>query len=81
MEFYSSLSYPLQMPLVSLKIDQSFVSRMHESGKHVSIICSIIAFAKSLDLRVNADGVETETQLLQLHEVGCNMMQGYHLAS
>jgi diguanylate cyclase (GGDEF)-like protein/PAS domain S-box-containing protein len=77
---YSSLSYLHQMPLDILKIDQSFVSRMHESGKHLSIICSIIALAKSLDLRVIAEGVETESQLLQLHEVGCNMMQGYYFA-
>ncbi|XZE55224.1 GGDEF/EAL domain-containing response regulator [Planctomycetaceae bacterium SH139] len=77
---YSSLSYLHQMPLDILKIDQSFVIRLEESEKHLAIICSIIALAKSLGLKVIAEGVETESQLLRLQEVGCHMMQGYYLA-
>ena len=77
---YSSLAYLHQMPLDILKIDRSFVSRMHESEKHVAIIRSIVALANSLQLKIVAEGVETADQLQQLGELGAQMVQGYYFS-
>lgn len=77
---YSSLAYLHQMPLDILKIDRSFVSRMHESEKHVAIIRSIVALANSLQLKIIAEGVETAEQLKQLGELGTHMVQGYYFS-
>lgn len=77
---YSSLAYLHQMPLDILKIDRSFVSRMHESEKHIAIIRSIVALANSLQLAIVAEGVETADQLKQLGELGAQMVQGYYFS-
>ena len=74
---YSSLSYLHQMPIDVLKIDQSFVSQMDRSEKHVAIIRSIVALANSLDLQVVAEGVETKRQLNMLRELGVQQAQGF----
>lgn len=74
---YSSLAYLHQMPLDVLKIDRSFVSQITHSDKHVSIVRSIVALARSLDLRVVAEGVETEDQLHRLAELGADIVQGF----
>jgi diguanylate cyclase (GGDEF)-like protein/PAS domain S-box-containing protein len=74
---YSSLSYLHNFPFEHLKIDRSFVAKMDNDTKSEEIIKTILLLGKNLDLEIVAEGIETETQLRQLRELGCNFGQGY----
>ena len=74
---YSSLSHLHRFPLSTLKIDQSFVSNMDESNENTEIVRTIVTLARSLEMHVVAEGVETEEQLTQLRTLGCKYGQGY----
>jgi EAL domain-containing protein (putative c-di-GMP-specific phosphodiesterase class I) len=76
---YSSLSYLQRLPIDILKIDRSFVQTMLENPNNLEIIKAIIGLGKILDLRIVAEGVETQEQLESLQELGCDLGQGYHL--
>ncbi len=73
---YSSLSYLQRLPIDVLKIDRSFITPLG-SDQSTAIVRAIIAMAHSLDLRVVAEGVETERQLSILRMLGCDIAQGY----
>jgi diguanylate cyclase (GGDEF)-like protein len=75
---YSSLSYLRRLPLDTLKIDRSFVSEIGVSSDSESIIAAILAMARSLNLRVIAEGVETRAQMDALAAQGCYIMQGFY---
>lgn len=73
---YSSLSYLRRLPVQRLKIDQSFVHPLEDGSSEEVIVRAIIGLGHSLDLRVVAEGVETEGQLECLARLGCDEVQG-----
>ena len=74
---YSSLSYLHRLPLDALKIDRSFVSQMVRGDRHAQLVNTILQLARSVNLRVVAEGVSTPDQLELLREFGCELAQGY----
>jgi EAL domain-containing protein (putative c-di-GMP-specific phosphodiesterase class I) len=76
---YSSLSYLKRFPIDTLKIDQSFVADL-DSADGAAIVDAIIALAKTLNLRVIAEGIEDTRQLSYLVKKECDLLQGYYFA-
>ena len=74
---YSSLSYIAKLPINVLKIDRAFIVSMTNSSDDLGIVSTIISLAHSLNLRVVAEGVETEAQANLLRLLKCNEMQGF----
>lgn len=78
---FSSLSYLTRLPVSSIKIDKAFISAMGEppsaNTSDRKLICAMINLAHSIDLKVVAEGVETDTQYAFLKDAGCNLVQGY----
>jgi len=77
---YSSLAYLQRFPVDTMKIDRSFVSRMHEAPENAEIIRTIVALAHALNIQVTAEGIETAEQLAQLQILKCENAQGYFLS-
>src|SRR5687768_3078897 len=78
---YSNLSYLVRLPISTLKIDRVFVSPINDAGANTEIVRTIIAMARNLDLKVIAEGIETQAQLDALKDLGCESGQGFLLAS
>jgi diguanylate cyclase (GGDEF)-like protein/PAS domain S-box-containing protein len=74
---YSSLSYLKRFPVANLKIDQSFVRELGQDENAAAIIKAIISLGHSLDMKVIAEGVESESQMSFLLDNRCDGMQGY----
>jgi EAL domain-containing protein (putative c-di-GMP-specific phosphodiesterase class I) len=77
---YSSLSYLHKFPIDTLKIDRSFVGRMTSNAENSEIVRTIITLAKSLQMSVVAEGIETREQFERLRESGCDFGQGFALS-
>ena len=74
---YSSLSYITSFPITKIKIDQSFVAKLPDDKNALAVVTAIIGLAKSLKLKVVAEGIETNDQLECLAGLGCQFGQGY----
>ena len=77
---YSSLSRLQGLPVDSLKVDRSFISTMDDDSDSQEIVRLIVAMAHALDLKVVAEGTETEKQVFILKGLNCEMAQGYLFA-
>jgi diguanylate cyclase (GGDEF)-like protein/PAS domain S-box-containing protein len=77
---YSSLSYLKRFPIDCLKIDKSFVNDVTTNPDDAAIASAIITMARSLGMKVVAEGVETEGQLRFLRARGCDAVQGYYFS-
>jgi len=75
---YSSLTYLKLFPIDQLKIDRSFVSRIPDEADNRAIVTATTVLGHSLNVRVVAEGVETEEQSRFLREAGCDEVQGYY---
>ncbi|MEM9119552.1 MAG: EAL domain-containing protein [Cyanobacteria bacterium P01_F01_bin.56] len=74
---YASLSYLQKLPIDILKIDTSFVRNIHENITNQAILRNVIAMAHELNLKVIAEGIETEIEMHMLKSFGCDLIQGY----
>jgi len=74
---YSSLNYLHQLPIHTLKVDQSFVRGIGNGEDDPCIVNAIVAMAHGLKLDIIAEGVETDTQLAYLKGLGCQQIQGF----
>lgn len=77
---YSNLAYLRRLPLDYLKIDRSFINDLPHDAEATALVTAIIGMARALGLKVVAEGIETQAQLRHLHELGCDLVQGYYLA-
>lgn len=77
---YSSLSYLRHFPVYKLKVDRSFVREVTANADDAAITSTIISMAKSLNLKVIAEGVETEAQMRFLSRHRCDEVQGYYFS-
>ncbi|MCE1227464.1 MAG: EAL domain-containing protein [Geobacteraceae bacterium] len=74
---YSSLAYLSRLPVQELKVDRSFVHRLHKTPSDTAVVNTIIAMAQELGLDLIAEGVETEEQQQHLLARGCTVIQGF----
>ena len=77
---YSSLSHLSTLPIDCLKIDRSFVARLDAGSNEAAVVRSIVLLGSSLGKEIVAEGIETDAQLQQLQELGCQLGQGFLLA-
>ncbi len=74
---YSSLSYLHRFPISRIKIDKSFVQRLPSDMGSVSIVRAIAQLGGSLDMKITAEGIETDEQLAFISQHGCDHVQGF----
>jgi EAL domain-containing protein (putative c-di-GMP-specific phosphodiesterase class I) len=75
---YSSLRYLQSLPIDSVKIDQSFVAKVHDDPEQATLAQAIVKVGQTLHLAVVAEGIETAEQARYLEAIGCQYGQGYY---
>ncbi|MCZ6829307.1 MAG: EAL domain-containing protein [Gammaproteobacteria bacterium] len=74
---YSSMAYLKRFPIDEIKIDRSFVAELPDDEDDTAIVKALVAMSQLLELRIVAEGVETEAQLEFLRGLNCDVIQGY----
>ena len=77
---FASLTHLLRVPVDEIKIDRSFIARLWPDDPSMAIVQGLIDIARQLDIRVVAEGIETEVQASQLWSMGCTFGQGYEFS-
>jgi diguanylate cyclase (GGDEF)-like protein/PAS domain S-box-containing protein len=77
---HSSLAYLKRFDIDTIKIDRSFVQSLPDSAEDLAIASAVVALGRSMQMRVVAEGVETEAQAAVLQSMGCDQIQGYLLS-
>lgn len=77
---YSSLGYLNQLPFDTLKIDRTFVSGANQCVEKRKLLRGIVSLGKGMDLKVTAEGVETEDELKLVRQLGCHCVQGWYFS-
>lgn len=77
---YSSLGYLHRFPIDTIKIDRSFVSRLHDGEKSMDIVAAIAGLAKTFKMNIVAEGIEQEKDIESLDALGCDFGQGYYFS-
>jgi diguanylate cyclase (GGDEF)-like protein/PAS domain S-box-containing protein len=78
---YSSLSYLRKFPIDTIKVDRSFVGQIGSGGGDAAIVTAVISMARSLNMRVVGEGVETQAELDFLQAHNCDEAQGYYFST
>jgi len=73
----SELTYLHRLPVDSLKVDRSFVNQIQAGNRNHQIVATIMALSNQLELKVIAEGIETQQQLERLQQLGYKFGQGY----
>jgi EAL domain-containing protein (putative c-di-GMP-specific phosphodiesterase class I) len=76
---YATFEYLKRLPVRTLKLDGQFARGVCDNGDDVAIVTASVSLARSLGLRLVAEGVETADQLERLRRLGCDDCQGYHM--
>ena len=74
---YSSLSYLSKVPADLLKIDKSFIDEMNKSDASKKYVAAIVSMGQIMNMEVISEGVEDDSQIETLREIGCNYIQGF----
>ncbi|TEW54697.1 bifunctional diguanylate cyclase/phosphodiesterase [Psychromonas sp. RZ22] len=74
---YSSLAHIADFPISAIKIDRAFITQICHSERTLNIVTAIISLAKAINIKVIAEGIETEEESLILKELACDEAQGY----
>ncbi|HWX95823.1 MAG TPA: EAL domain-containing protein [Solirubrobacteraceae bacterium] len=74
---YASLSHLQRLPVDILKVDKSFVAALSHGGRSRALLEAILGVGRALSLAVVAEGIEAQSQMTVLHEMGCEMAQGF----
>lgn len=75
---YSSITHIKELPRTSVKIDKSFISGVVEDTVDQAIVQALVDLGRSIGFKLIAEGVETVEQLNLVHDLGCNLVQGYY---
>ena len=77
---YSSLNMLSAMPVDVLKMDRAFIQNIEHDERDIQLVALILGIARNLNIPVIAEGVETETQMQMLKDLGCTLVQGYYFS-